>query len=121
MDNGPKLASIDVIHLAYSIKLVKEVAMMTDDQQAITADMVLQDDADKIEELVNKQRVSLCLSQCPAFEEVVDTQVFGYSKEVMLAVRLNLIPEEQGHNLVRDLEQRLNAIYADSFDKQKQK
>ncbi|MFD1319373.1 DUF1507 family protein [Loigolactobacillus zhaoyuanensis] len=94
---------------------------MTDDPQAMTASELLQDDADRIEELVNKQRVSLCLSQCPAFEEVVDTQVFGYSKEVMLAVRLHLIPEKHGRDLVRDLEQRLNAIYADSFDKQKKK
>lgn len=94
---------------------------MTDQAQGRTADAVLRDDADKIEELVNKQRVSLCLSQCPAFEEVVDTQVFGYSKEVKLAVQLNLISEAPGHELVRDLEQRLNAIYADSFDKQKQK
>lgn len=94
---------------------------MTDQAQGRTADAVLRDDADKIEELVNKQRVSLCLSQCPAFEEVVDTQVFGYSKEVKLAVQLNLISEARGHELVRDLEQRLNAIYADSFDKQKQK
>lgn len=94
---------------------------MTDQSQDKTADAVLRDDADKIEELVNKQRVSLCLSQCPAFEEVVDTQVFGYSKEVKLAIQLNLISEAHGHELVRDLEQRLNAIYADSFDKQKQK
>ncbi|MFD0897955.1 DUF1507 family protein [Loigolactobacillus binensis] len=92
---------------------------MTDNPEIATAHKLLQADADKIEAVVNKQRVSLCLSQCPAFEEVVDTQMFGYSKEVMLAVRLGLVTETQGHDLVRDLEQRLNAIYADSFDKQK--
>ncbi len=34
--------------------------------------------------------------KCPLYEEVLDTQMFGLSREVDFAVRLGLIAEEQG-------------------------
>ena len=39
---------------------------------------------------------NLTMPQCPLYEEVLDTQMFGLSREVDFAVRLGLIAEEQG-------------------------
>ena len=36
---------------------------------------LLEDDAERIKMLIRNQKNSLCISQCKAFEEVVDTQL----------------------------------------------
>ena len=40
----------------------------------------LKENANKIYQLINQQKNHLCIAKCPAFEEVVDTQLFGLSK-----------------------------------------
>ncbi|GAJ25345.1 hypothetical protein JCM15457_205 [Liquorilactobacillus sucicola DSM 21376 = JCM 15457] len=69
-------------------------------------------DAKKIQALLDKQQNLLCLSQCPAFEEVADTQLYGFSKEIQLARTCGLITNEEGQELVKGLEHILSDIYA---------
>lgn len=57
---------------------------------------LLQADAEKILRLIKVQMDHLTMPQCPLYEEVLDTQMFGLSREVDFAVRLGLIAEEQG-------------------------
>lgn len=57
---------------------------------------LLQADAEKILRLIKVQMDNLTMPQCPLYEEVLDTQMFGLSREVDFAVRLGLIGEEQG-------------------------
>ena len=42
--------------------------------------VTLKSDAAKIEALLTKQFDALCLSQCPIIEEIIDTQLFGFTK-----------------------------------------
>lgn len=49
---------------------------------------VLNDEAERIKRLIRNQNNSLCISQCKAFEEVVDTQMYGFSQQVGFAVRI---------------------------------
>ena len=93
---------------------------MIDTSEKERALSVLKDDAENIIQLVGKQQNSLCLTQCPAFEEVVDTQMFGYSKEVAFVVRMGYLTPKAGQQMVSELEKRLNQIYADSFEKSKE-
>ncbi|AUJ30029.1 MAG: DUF1507 family protein [Liquorilactobacillus hordei] len=72
---------------------------------------ILQADSEKIRVLLDKQRNLLCLSQCPAFEEVADTQLFGFSKEVHLAERCGLITLNEAQQMIQDLEHLLSSIY----------
>ncbi|KRL01390.1 DUF1507 family protein [Liquorilactobacillus capillatus] len=69
-------------------------------------------EAEEIQDLLDKQQNLLCLSQCPAFEEVADTQLYGFSKEVHLAQACGLVSEKEGQELVKNLENVLSAIYA---------
>ncbi|TGV01617.1 DUF1507 family protein, partial [Mesorhizobium sp. M00.F.Ca.ET.186.01.1.1] len=52
---------------------------------------LLKADADKIYKLIDVQMENLTMPQCPLYEEVLDTQMFGLSREVEYAVRLGLI------------------------------
>ncbi|KAF1296884.1 hypothetical protein BAU15_14365 [Enterococcus sp. JM4C] len=76
---------------------------------------LLNQDADRIKMLIRNQKNSLCISQCKAFEEVVDTQMYGFSRQVTFAVRLGMITKEAGHQLMSDLEQELNRLYTEVY------
>lgn len=84
-----------------------------------TALEILMQDAEKIYKLINSQKEHLCFANCPAFEDVVDTQMYGFSREVDYAVKLEIISKEDGHKILSDLEASLNAMYTNYFDQSK--
>ncbi|WP_440898122.1 YlaN family protein [Amphibacillus sp. Q70] len=75
---------------------------------------LLKADADKILKLIQVQMDNLTMPQCPLYEEVLDTHMFGLSREIDFAVRLELIEEEEGKALLDDLEKQLNLIHEKS-------
>ncbi|CAD5899741.1 MULTISPECIES: YlaN family protein [Carnobacterium] len=88
--------------------------------QKQTALDILMADADKIYNLINSQKQHLCLAQCPAFEEVVDTQMYGFSKEVDYAVKIGVLTDTEGHRVLSDLEKNLNDVYTEMYDEKKE-
>jgi len=81
-----------------------------------TALLLLQEDAELIKSLIKQQSNTFCIAQCKAFEELIDTQMYGLSREVLFAKRLGLIDEKQGQSLLFELEQELNELYTDVYD-----
>ncbi len=55
---------------------------------------LLKADAEKILRLIQVQMDNLTMPQCPLYEEVLDTQMFGLSREIDFAVRLGLVEQE---------------------------
>ncbi|MEN1967008.1 YlaN family protein [Lentibacillus sp. N15] len=72
---------------------------------------LLKADADKILKLIEVQIENLMTPKCPLYEEVLDTQMFGLSREIDFAVRLNLIDENAGKALLENLERQLNILH----------
>ncbi|MFF2887930.1 DUF1507 family protein [Paenibacillus sp. NPDC057967] len=72
---------------------------------------LLQEDASKIEKLIEVQMENLTTRQCPLYEEVLDTQIYGFSKEVDFAIRAGLITEPAGKDIVNRLERNLAVLY----------
>lgn len=72
---------------------------------------LLQEDANKIEKLIEVQMENLTTRQCPLYEEVLDTQMYGLSREVDFAVRAGLIAEVAGKELLNKLERNLANLY----------
>jgi uncharacterized protein YlaN (UPF0358 family) len=66
--------------------------------------------------LIRNQKNSLCISQCKAFEEVVDTQMYGLSRQVTYAIRLGIVSNEIGQQLLSDLEKDLNQLYNEVYE-----
>ncbi|MBL1229529.1 YlaN family protein [Enterococcus sp. BWB1-3] len=77
---------------------------------------LLKEDADRIMMLIRNQNNSLCISQCKAFEEVVDTQMYGFSRQMTYAVRLGIISSQEGHQMLSDLEKELNRLYTEVYE-----
>ncbi|RUS48334.1 YlaN family protein [Cohnella sp. AR92] len=72
---------------------------------------LLQEDADKIEKLIAIQMENLATRKCPLYEEVLDTQMYGFSRAVDFAVRAGLLDEGAGKQLVMQLERNLALLY----------
>lgn len=78
---------------------------------------LLKADAEKILKLIKVQMENLTMPQCPLYEEVLDTQMFGLSREIDFAIRLNLIEESVGKQLLDELERELALLHDISLNK----
>lgn len=78
---------------------------------------LLQTDASKIAQLIKVQMDNLTMPQCPLYEEVLDTQMFGLSREIDFAVKLGLIDREQGKDILDALEKELSLLHDAYTDK----
>ncbi|MFC4387279.1 YlaN family protein [Gracilibacillus marinus] len=87
--------------------MIPDVAVNKEEQ----AYALLKADADKILQLIKVQIDNLTMPQCPLYEEVLDTQMYGLSREIDFAVRLNLVEEADGKKLLEDLERQLNVLH----------
>ena len=76
---------------------------------------VLKDEAERIKRLIKNQKNSLCISQCKAFEEVVDTQMYGFSHQVNFAIRVGIVEKTEGQLLLSELERELNHLYSEVY------
>ncbi|MCM3632161.1 MULTISPECIES: YlaN family protein [Paenibacillus] len=72
---------------------------------------LLQEDAAKIEKLIEVQMANLTTRQCPLYEEVLDTQMYGFSREVDFAIRIGLVSEIEGKEILSRLERNLAVLY----------
>ncbi|HLQ73989.1 MAG TPA: YlaN family protein [Bacillota bacterium] len=72
---------------------------------------LLKADADKILRLIEVQIENLTMPQCPLYEEVLDTHMFGLSREIDFAIRLDLVSESEGKELIENLERQLNVLH----------
>ncbi|MBM7659508.1 uncharacterized protein YlaN (UPF0358 family) [Bacillus mesophilus] len=75
---------------------------------------LLKADAEKILKLIKVQMDNLTMPQCPLYEEVLDTQMFGLSREIDFAVRLGLVEDAIGKELIDTLEKELSLLH-DAF------
>lgn len=73
--------------------------------------LLLQEDADKIEKLIEVQMENLTTRKCPLYEEVLDTQMYGFSREIDFAIRAGLITDSVGKELLSRLERNLATLY----------
>jgi len=73
--------------------------------------LLLQEDADKIEKLIEVQMENLTTRKCPLYEEVLDTQMYGFSREIDFAIRAGLITDSMGKELLSKLERNLATLY----------
>ena len=91
--------------------------MKTDSGHSEKAYALLKADAEKIQNLIEVQMENLTMPQCPLYEEVLDTQMFGLSREIDFAIRLNLIDELMGKEILSNLERKLAELHEASLKK----
>jgi uncharacterized protein YlaN (UPF0358 family) len=72
---------------------------------------LLQEDANKIENLIEIQMDTLANRRCPLYEEVLDTQMYGLSREIDFAIRAGLIHQAEGKEIISKLERNLAHLF----------
>ena len=68
-------------------------------------------DSNQILQLIQVQLKHLKLPQCPFFEEVLDTQMYGLQKEINFAISIGLIDESDGRFILDFLEKEISALF----------
>ncbi|MOA54197.1 hypothetical protein D3C78_1777720 [compost metagenome] len=54
---------------------------------------------------------NLTTRQCPLYEEVLDTQMYGLSREIDFAIRAGLVADVAGKQIISKLERNLAHLY----------
>lgn len=72
---------------------------------------LLQEDAERIEKLIEIQLENLTTRKCPLYEEVLDTQMYGLSRQADFAIRAGLLSREDGKAIISKLERNLAILY----------
>ncbi|MDU2240622.1 MAG: DUF1507 family protein [Paenibacillus sp.] len=79
---------------------------------------LLKEDADKIEKLIEVQMENLATRYCPLYEEVLDTQMYGFSRQVDYAIGVGRIQGTIGKQILSRLERNLASLYEAMNNKQ---
>ena len=79
----------------------------------------IEEDVVKIEEMINA-----CVSvkgqrKCPLYQDVIDTQIYGLTKEINLAVEIGCISQESGRLILADLEDKASEMYSNIEEESK--
>ena len=79
----------------------------------------IEEDVMKIEEMINA-----CVSvkgqrKCPLYQDVIDTQIYGLTKEINLAVEIGCISQEAGRIILADLENKASEMYSNIEEESK--
>ena len=79
----------------------------------------IEEDVVKIEEMINA-----CVSvegqrKCPLYQDVIDTQIYGLTKEINLAVEIGCISQEAGRLILADLEDKASEMYSNIVEESK--
>ena len=72
----------------------------------------IEEDVVKIEEMINA-----CVSvkgqrKCPLYQDVIDTQIYGLTKEINLAVEIGCMSYKKGRAILASLEEKASAMYS---------
>ena len=79
----------------------------------------IEEDVVKIEEMINA-----CVSvkgqrKCPLYQDVIDTQIYGLTKEINLAVEIGCNSQEAGRIILADLENKASEMYSNIEEESK--
>ena len=79
----------------------------------------IEEDVVKIEEMINACVLVKGQRKCPLYQDVIDTQIYGLTKEINLAVEIGCISQEAGRIILADLENKASEMYSNIVEESK--
>ncbi|MDU6573755.1 MAG: DUF1507 family protein [Gemella haemolysans] len=79
----------------------------------------IEEDVMRIEEMINACVAVRGERKCPLYQDVIDTQIYGLSKEINLAVEIGCISQEAGRIILADLEDKASEMYSNIVEESK--
>ena len=79
----------------------------------------IEEDVVKIEEMINACVWVKGQRKCPLYQDVIDTQIYGLTKEINLAVEIGCISQEAGRIILADLENKASEMYSNIVEESK--
>ena len=79
----------------------------------------IEEDVMRIEEMINACVAVRGERKCPLYQDVIDTQIYGLTKEINLAVEIGCISQESGRLILADLEDKASEMYSNVIEESK--
>lgn len=70
------------------------------------------EDTKKIEEMIDALVAAKEKRVCPLYQDVIDTQIYGLSKQIDLALEIGCLDKKSAKKILNDLEAKSASIYA---------
>lgn len=74
-------------------------------------------DVKKIEKLLEMQQAMKEHRNCPLYQDVIDTQIFGLSKEIELSIEIGALTVEEGKKILENLENKSTEFYTSNDER----
>ena len=74
----------------------------------------IEEDVMQIEDMINACLTIKGQKKCPLYQDVIDTQIYGLTKEINLAVEIGCISYKKGRDILASLEDKTSAMYTNS-------
>lgn len=71
----------------------------------------IEEDIMKIEDMIEAFLSVKGDRTCPLYQDVIDTQIYGLTKEINIAVEIGCLTEEAGRKILTDLEDKASLMY----------
>ncbi|EFV35768.1 DUF1507 family protein [Gemella morbillorum] len=72
----------------------------------------IEEDVMQIEDMINACLAIKGQKKCPLYQDVIDTQIYGLTKEINLAVEIGCISYKKGRTILASLEEKASAMYS---------
>ena len=72
----------------------------------------IDDDVKKIDDMIDAYLAAKKDKDCPLYQDIIDTQIFGLSKEISLAIEIGCFTNEVGRNILNRLEEKAAEMYS---------
>ena len=66
----------------------------------------------QIEDMINDCLAIKGQKKCPLYQDVIDTQIYGLTKEINLAVEIGCMSYKKGRAILASLEEKASAMYS---------
>ena len=72
----------------------------------------IEEDVMQIEDMINACLAIKGQKKCPLYQDVIDTQIYGLTKEINLAVEIGCMSYKKGRDILVSLEEKASAMYS---------
>lgn len=79
----------------------------------------IEEDVMQIEDMINACVAIRGQKKCPLYQDVIDTQIYGLTKEINLAVEIGCMSREAGRDILAGLEEKASAMYVNTNQESK--
>ena len=96
----------------YEVRELRRIELISKEEFLRAMLIIKQEDVMQIEDMINACLAIKGQKKCPLYQDVIDTQIYGLTKEINLAVEIGCMSYKKGRDILASLEEKASAMYS---------